>query len=207
MREIDFISVGGFKVGHAQNLQAGTGLTVILPDKCAPCGVDIRGGGPASRETPLLNPLMASTGIHALVLSGGSAFGLDASGGVMQYLEEHDIGYDVGITKVPLVCQSGLFDLSIGDKTIRPDKKMGYQACQNASYDSVPQGNVGAGTGCSVGKMLGPNFAMKSGIGTYAMQVGDVKVGVIIALHCHPRASRKAERKQIFLSKKPRKQE
>ncbi|MFI3170724.1 MAG: P1 family peptidase, partial [Faecalibacterium sp.] len=106
MREIDFCEVGGFRLGHADDQSAATGCTVLLLDDCAPAGVAIRGGGPASRETPLLDPLAAATGIHALLLSGGSAFGLDAAGGVMQYLERKYIGFDVGVTKVPLVCQS-----------------------------------------------------------------------------------------------------
>ena len=103
MEEIGILEVGGFQIGQAQDMEAATGITVLLCDTCAPTGVDIRGGGPASRETPLLDPRAASTGIHALVLSGGSAFALDAAGGVMRYLEERDIGFDVGVTRVPLV--------------------------------------------------------------------------------------------------------
>lgn len=183
MREIGILEVGGFRVGQAQNMEAATGLTVILCDKCAPCGVDIRGGGPASRETPLLDPRAASTGIHALVLSGGSAFGLDAAGGVMRYLEERDIGFDVGITKVPLVCQSCVFDLGIGRQDIRPDAQMAYAACETASRESMQEGCVGVGTGCTVGKCCGAEFAMKSGVGTYAAQVGDIRVGAIVGVN------------------------
>lgn len=183
MKEIPLHEVGGFRVGHAHDEMAATGCTVILCDECAPTGVDIRGGGPASRETPLLSPLAASEGIHAVVLSGGSAFGLDAAGGVMKYLEERNIGFDVGVTKVPLVCQSCVFDLVIGDKTVRPDAAMAYAACENAACGPVAEGCVGAGMGCTVGKYRGPQFAMKSGLGTYAVQVGKVKVGAIVAVN------------------------
>ena len=141
MHEIDIMDIGGFKIGQAEDTKGLTGCTVFLFDKQSPAGVDIRGGGPASRETPLLNPVADAKGIHALVLSGGSAFGLDAAGGVMKYLEERDIGFDVGVTKVPLVVQSCIFDLVIGDKNARPDGKMAYKACENASYDTFLQGN------------------------------------------------------------------
>ena len=183
MREIGILEVGGFRVGQAQDLDAATGLTVILCDTCAPCGVDIRGGGPASRETPLLDPRAASTGIHALVLSGGSAFGLDAAGGVMRFLEERDIGFDVGITKVPLVCQSCVFDLGIGRKDVRPDAQMAYAACEAASRESMQEGCVGVGTGCTVGKCCGTDFAMKSGVGAYAVEVGEIRVGAIVGVN------------------------
>ena len=136
MHEIDIMDIGGFKIGQAEDTKGLTGCTVFLFDKQSPAGVDIRGGGPASRETPLLNPVADAKGIHALVLSGGSAFGPDAAGGVMKYLEERDIGFDVGVTKVPLVVQSCIFDLVIGDKNARPDGKMAYKACENASYDT-----------------------------------------------------------------------
>lgn len=183
MQEIGILEVGGFQVGQAQDLDAATGITVLLCDTCAPAGVDIRGGGPASRETPLLDPRAASAGIHALVLSGGSAFALDAAGGVMRYLEERDIGFDVGVTRVPLVCQSCVFDLAIGRKDVRPDAAMAYQACLNARRDTVEEGCVGAGTGCTVGKCGGADFAMKSGLGTYAVRNGDLCVGAIVAVN------------------------
>lgn len=183
MKEINIMEVGGFKVGHAQNMEAATGCTVMLFDQVAPAGVDVRGGGPASRETPLLNPVSDAKGIHALVLSGGSAFGLDAAGGVMKYLEERNIGFDVGVTKVPLVCQSSLFDLVIGRCDVRPDQAMAYAACEAASYDKMEEGNVGAGTGCTVGKYRGADFCMKSGIGSYAVQAGELKVGAIVAVN------------------------
>lgn len=183
MKRIDFMEIEGFRVGQAQDVEGGTGCTVLLFDECSPAGVDVRGGGPASRETPLLNPVAAAAGIHAVLLSGGSAFGLDAAGGVMRYLEERNIGFDVGVTKVPLVCQSSLFDLPMGRIDVRPDQKMGYEACENASKNPVKEGNEGAGTGCSIGKVLGMEHAMKSGIGTYAVQVGDLKVGAIVAVN------------------------
>ena len=131
-KEISISEIGGFQIGHADDKEGVTGCTVLLFDECAPAGVDIRGGGPASRETPLLNPVADAAGIHAILLSGGSAFGLDAAGGVMQYLEEKNIGFDVGVTKVPLVCQSCVFDLVIGDTKARPDGRMAYEACENA---------------------------------------------------------------------------
>lgn len=183
MEEIGILEVGGFQIGQAQDMEAATGITVLLCDTCAPTGVDIRGGGPASRETPLLDPRAASTGIHALVLSGGSAFALDAAGGVMRYLEDRDIGFDVGVTRVPLVCQSCVFDLAIGRKDVRPDAAMAYQACLNARRDTVEEGCVGAGTGCTVGKCGGADFAMKSGLGTYAVRNGDLCVGAIVAVN------------------------
>lgn len=183
MREIGITQVGGLRLGHAQDEAAATGCTVLLFDACAPAGVDVRGGGPASRETPLLSPLAAAEGIHALLLSGGSAFGLDAAGGVMRYLEERGIGFDVGVTRVPLVCQSCLFDLAIGRADVRPDASMAYRACEYAARGAVAEGCVGAGTGCTVGKYRGKEFAMKSGLGTYAVQVGDIKVGAVVAVN------------------------
>lgn len=177
------MEIGGFRAGHAQDTEAGTGCTVLLFDECAPAGIDIRGGGPASRETPLLDPRMDAKGIHALLLSGGSAFGLDAAGGVMRWLEERGIGFDTGITKVPLVCQSCIFDLAIGRMDIRPDTAMAYRACESASRNPLPQGCVGAGTGACVGKYRGREYAMKTGVGTFAVQVGDVKVGAIVILN------------------------
>ena len=178
MKEIGIMEVGGFRVGHAQNEEAATGCTVILCDRMSPAGLDVRGGGPASRESQILNPVANAEGINAVLLSGGSAFGLDAAGGVQKYLEERDIGCDVGVTKVPLVSQSCLFDLSVGSKDIRPDAAMAYAACENASAAAPAEGNVGAGTGCSVGKYRGIDRAMKSGFGTYALQAGALKVGV-----------------------------
>lgn len=183
MQEIGIMEVGGFRVGHAQNLEAATGCTVLLCDRMSPAGLDVRGGGPASRESQILSPVAQADSINAVLLSGGSAFGLDAAGGVQKYLEERGIGFDVGVTKVPLVSQSCLFDLGIGRVDVRPDAAMAYQACENAGYDAPAQGNVGAGTGCSVGKYRGMGRAMKSGFGTYAIQAGPLKVGALVAVN------------------------
>lgn len=183
MHEIGIMDVGGFRIGHAQNEEAATGCTVVLLDNMSPAGVDVRGGGPASRESQILSPVASAEGINAVLLSGGSAFGLDAAGGVQKYLEERNIGFDVGITKIPLVSQSCLFDLGVGRHDIRPDAAMAYEACENAGYDSPAEGNVGAGIGCSVGKYRGMGRAMKSGFGTYALQAGPLKVGALVAVN------------------------
>lgn len=183
MREIGIMEVGGFCVGHAQNAEAATGCTVLLCDHMSPAGLDVRGGGPASRESELLAPVAQADSINGVLLSGGSAFGLDAAGGVQRYLEERGIGFDVGVTKVPLICQSCLFDLGVGRSDVRPDAAMAYQACENASYESPAQGNVGAGIGCSVGKYRGMERAMKSGFGTFALQAGHLKVGALVAVN------------------------
>lgn len=183
MKEISIKDIENIKIGNAQNREAGTGCTVVICENGAPTGLDVRGGGPASRESELLKPVAAADSIHAVLLSGGSAFGLDAAGGVMQYLEERDIGYDVGITKVPLVCESCLFDLGVGDYQVRPDKKMGYEACVNAEAGNYKDGNEGAGTGATVGKLHGADGCMKSGIGSYAVQIGELKVGAIVAVN------------------------
>lgn len=183
MHEIGIMEVGGFRIGHAQNREAATGCTVLLLDKMSPAGLDVRGGGPASRESQILSPVAQADSINAVLLSGGSAFGLDAAGGVMKYLEERNAGFDVGVTKVPLVSQSCLFDLTVGAVDVRPDASMAYAACENASQDAPEEGNVGAGTGCSVGKYRGMDRAMKSGFGTYALQAGFLKVGAIVAVN------------------------
>ena len=183
MREISIKEIENIKIGNAEHKEAGTGCTVIICESGAPTGLDVRGGGPASRDTELLKPVSAAQSIHAVLLSGGSAFGLDAAGGVMQYLEERDVGFDVGITKVPLVCQSCLFDLGVGNFKVRPDKKMGYEACLNAEKGNYKDGNVGAGTGATVGKLHGADDCMKSGIGSYAVLIGELKVGAIVAVN------------------------
>lgn len=184
MQEIAITEFEHLKIGQAENEQAGTGCTVLLfGEDGAPVGLDVRGGGPASRESELLKPMAAAGVIHAILLAGGSAFGLDAAGGVMQYLEERNIGFDVGVTKVPLVCQSCLFDLTVGDAKVRPDAAMAYCACQNAEQGNYRDGNFGAGTGATVGKLLGMEHCMKSGIGSYAVQVGNLKVGALVAVN------------------------
>ncbi len=183
MKEISIFDIAGVKIGHAQDEKAATGCTAVLFPSICPAGCDIRGGGPASRETPLTDPRMNCEGLNAVLLSGGSAFGLDAAGGVMRYLEERGIGLDVGVTKVPLVCESCVFDLAVGDPFTRPDAAMAYAACEDAENRILKEGNVGVGTGCTVGKMLGGDFAMKSGVGVYAVQVGKIQVGAVVAVN------------------------
>jgi L-aminopeptidase/D-esterase-like protein len=183
MKEIPIMDVGGFRIGQAQNQEAATGCTVLICDEMSPAGVDVRGGGPASRETQILSPVAHADAINAILLSGGSAFGLDAAGGVQKYLEEQGMGFDVGVAKVPLVCQSCIFDLGVGRADLRPDGAMAYEACQNASYAAPEEGNVGVGIGCSVGKLRGMERAMKAGFGTYALQVGPIKVGALVAVN------------------------
>ena len=165
-------TVPGVKIGHAHNLDGLTGCTVIICENGAVGGVDQRGGAPGTRETDALRPMHLVNKAHAIILGGGSAFGLDAATGVMQYLEEKGIGYDVGVAKVPIVSGAILFDLAIGRADIRPDADMGYQACVNATETPPAQGNFGAGTGASAGKILGPHQAMKSGIGSSIVEIG-----------------------------------
>jgi L-aminopeptidase/D-esterase-like protein len=184
MQPIELSHIENFKVGHARNLTAGTGCTVIICESGAVTGVDVRGGAPGTRETDLLDPVNLVAQAHAVLLTGGSAFGLDAAAGVMAFLEEKQIGFDVQVTHVPIVCGAALFDLFVGDHGIRPDKNMGFQACVNARQEESAQGNVGAGTGASVGKILGMNRAMKSGLGCFAFQTGDLKVGALVAVNC-----------------------
>lgn len=183
MKEIKITDIKGIKVGHAQNEKAATGCTVVICEKGAWAGVDVRGGGPASRETELLKPVNLVEQIHAVMLSGGSAYGLDAGSGAMAFLEERGIGFDVQVAVVPIVCGAALFDLIVGDPKVRPDKAMGYEACVNASEEMVTEGNVGAGTGATVGKLLGTGRLMKSGLGTYGVQIGDLQVAAIVAVN------------------------
>lgn len=183
MQEIKITDIKGIKVGHAQDFKGASGCTVILCEKGAWAGVDVRGGGPASRETELLNPINMVEQIHAVMLSGGSAYGLDASSGAMAFLEENGVGFDVGVGVVPIVCGASLFDLVVGDPKCRPDKDMGYEACRNAGSAPVKEGNVGAGTGASVGKFQGVGHMMKSGLGIYAVQVGGLQVAAIVAVN------------------------
>ena len=174
--------VPGIKVGHAHNLEAITGCTVVLCEKGAVGGVDQRGGAPGTRETDLLRPMHLVERAHAVLLTGGSAFGLDAAGGVMAWLEEHKIGFDTGVARVPIVPAAVLFDLAIGDPHVRPDAAMGRAACQAASAEPPAQGSVGAGTGASVGSIYGPGFQMKGGIGTASVDLGGgLIVGAIVA--------------------------
>ena len=183
MKDIDITSIEGFKIGHAQDNEKATGCTVIISQDGAIAGVDVRGGGPATRETDLLDPKNMVEQIHAVVLSGGSAFGLEASSGVMKYLSENNIGFEMKGITIPIVCQASLFDCSVADPKAYPDREMGYQACIDAQNNLPKQGNVGAGTGASVGKFLGFDKAMKSGLGIAAIQVGPLKVGAVVAVN------------------------
>jgi L-aminopeptidase/D-esterase-like protein len=144
----------------------------------------VRGGAPGTRETDLLNPINLVDKAHAIYLSGGSAFGLDGASGVMKYLEERGIGFDVVLTKVPIVPGAVLFDLAVGDYRVRPDAKMGYEACLNASDAEVSQGNIGAGTGATVGKIFGGLRCMKSGLGTASFKSQELIIGAIVAVNC-----------------------
>ena len=186
-KEISIQEIKGIKIGQSENQAAGTGCTVFLSETGIRAGLDVRGGGPASRESELLNPLAAAQVIHAIVLAGGSAYGLGTADGVMKYLEEKGIGFEVGPSlKVPLVCQSDLFDLTVGDPYIRPDKAMGYDACLRAEENGTGNyrdGNFGAGCGATVGKFAGMDYCMKSGIGSYAVQIGELQVGAVVAVN------------------------
>ncbi|RJP53795.1 MAG: peptidase S58 family protein [Anaerolineaceae bacterium] len=177
--------VPGIEVGHAQDDDALTGCTAILCRKGAVAGVDVRGGAPGTRETDLLNPINLVQTVHAVLLAGGSAFGLDAASGVMRYLEEQGIGFDTGVGKVPIVPAAILFDLNLGRADRRPDAQMGYEAAAAATSDAPREGNFGAGTGASVGKMFGAKQAMKCGVGTASMAVGGagVVVGALMAVN------------------------
>jgi len=181
-----FGQIPEFRVGHCENLAAGTGCTVVICTRPegAVGGADVRGGAPGTRETDLLRSENTVQNINAVLLSGGSAFGLDAAGGVMRFLEEKGLGYDVGVTKVPIVPQAILFDLGFGDHRIRPDKEMAYHACVNA-FSSAPwqDGNTGAGAGATVGKIRGMEYAMKSGLGSFCCRIGDLYIGAIVAVN------------------------
>jgi L-aminopeptidase/D-esterase-like protein len=175
--------VSGIEVGQAQDDEALTGCTVVLCRKGAVAGVDVRGGAPGTRETDLLDPVNLVEKVHAVVLAGGSAFGLDAASGVMRYLDEQGIGFDSGAGKVPIVPAAILFDLNLGNGKVRPDADMGYRAAVSASSDAPAEGNVGAGAGASIGKIFGMKSAMKSGIGTASMNVGGLVIGVLVAVN------------------------
>jgi L-aminopeptidase/D-esterase-like protein len=176
--------VAGIEVGHWTDLEAATGCTVILCRQGAVGGVDVRGSAPGTRETDFLRPVNLMQKAHAVVLSGGSAYGLDAASGVMGWLEEQGIGFDVGVAVVPLVASAVLFDLTIGRPDVRPGPEAGYVACQATTDGPVAEGCIGAGTGATVGKLLGPQFATKSGLGSVARRiVGDVIVGALVAVN------------------------
>ena len=184
MTEIPVTAIENIRIGQVENAEAATGCTVFICPEGMRAGLDVRGGGPAARESQLLNPLMSAQVIHAIVLAGGSAYGLGTANGVMTYLEEHGIGFDVGVTKVPLVAQSDIFDLTVGDTFVRPDAGMGYEAADLAlNSPNYRDGNYGAGCGATVGKAAGMDYCMKTGIGSYAVQLGELKIGAVVVLN------------------------
>jgi L-aminopeptidase/D-esterase-like protein len=171
--------VEGVKVGHYTETGRPTGCTVLIFERGATAGVDVRGAAPGTRETDLLNPVNTVQQVQAITLAGGSAFGLDAASGVMRYLDEHKLGFHMGSIVVPIVPAAILYDLSVGDSKIRPTAESGYKACKAATAGKVEEGNVGAGAGATIGKMFGMKSAMKSGLGTASIRVG--KTGVVVA--------------------------
>ena len=177
-------AISGFRVGHGTDTNGCTGCTVILCPEGTVGGVDIRGSAAGSREMDALSPMHLVPYVHAVLLAGGSAFGLDAAGGVMRYLEEHGIGFDVQVTHVPIVPAAILFDLRLGDYRARPDAQMAYQACLRATSGPIEEGSVGAGTGATVGKLLGMPHATKSGLGTTALELnGGLRVAALVAVN------------------------
>ena len=176
--------IPGIEVGQAQDEEALTGCTVILCRKGAVGGVDVRGGAPGTRETDLLDPVNLVEKVHGIVLAGGSAFGLDAASGVMKYLAEQKIGFGLGASRVPIVPAAILFDLGLGKGSRHPDAEMGYAAAAAANPRRVQEGNVGAGTGATIGKIFGLAGAMKAGLGTASLDIGaGVTVGAIVAVN------------------------
>jgi L-aminopeptidase/D-esterase-like protein len=184
MKRDSITDVPGIAVGHADDYEALTGCTVVLCEAGGVGGVDVRGGAPGTRETDLLRPLHLVQRVHAVLLAGGSAFGLEAAAGVVRYLEERRIGFDTRVVRVPIVPAAILFDLGIGRKDVRPDAAMGYEACRRASTDPPAEGNAGAGMGATVGKIFGMAGAMKSGIGTASIDLGGgTIVGALVAVN------------------------
>ena len=182
--EIPVTAIKPVRIGQVENAEAGTGCTVLIVEHGMAAGLDVRGGGPASRESQLLNPLMAAQTIHAVVLSGGSAYGLGTANGVMQYLEEKGFGYDTGFALVPLVVQADIYDLSVGDPKVRPDAAMGYEAARVAFENpNYRDGNYGAGCGATVGKIAGMETCMKTGVGSYVIQIGELQVGAVVVVN------------------------
>jgi len=183
MHEIPITDIG-VKIGQAEDAAGGTGCTVLIAERGMRAGLDVSGGGPASRESELLHPLANAQMVHAIVLAGGSAFGLGAANGVMTYLERRGVGVDVGVTTVPLVVQSDLFDLTVGDKNARPDYAMGMEAARRAvEAPNYRDGNYGAGCGATVGKAAGMDTCMKTGIGSFAVELGPLKIGAVAAVN------------------------
>ncbi len=180
----DICDVPGILVGHDTQLDAGTGCTVVLCERPARGGVDVRGGAPATRETDLLDPSRMMQEAHAVLLAGGSAFGLEAAGGVMRVLEARGIGYNVGVARVPIVPAAALFDLGLGRFDVRPDAAAGARATEAAGRGPVAQGTVGAGTGATVGKLGGPSLAMKGGIGSASERLATGHtIGALVAVN------------------------
>nr|WP_316644484.1 P1 family peptidase [uncultured Roseateles sp.] len=175
--------VAGLRVGHFTDARRPTGCTVLLCEQGAVAGVDVRGAAPGTRETDLLNPVNSVQQVHALLLSGGSAFGLDAASGVMRWLDERGHGFKVGPARVPIVPAAVLFDLWVGDPSIRPDAAAGYAACEAASSEPPAEGCIGAGAGATVGKIFGIERAMKGGIGCASVKVGGVTVAAMVAVN------------------------
>jgi L-aminopeptidase/D-esterase-like protein len=175
--------VPGLRVGHAQDEVARTGCTVILPDRPAVAGVDVRGSAPGSREIEALKPVRLVQEIHGILLTGGSAFGLDATGGVQKYLEERGIGYDVQVARVPIVPTAVIFDLAVGNAKVRPTAEMAYHACLEASATETRQGLVGAGCGATVGKIRGIQHGMLGGVGMAAWKNGTLAIGVLAVVN------------------------
>lgn len=175
--------VEGIRVGHANNREAMTGCTVILCEEGAVGGVEIRGSATGTRQIDSLYPVHVVQQVHAILLTGGSSFGLDAAGGVVRYLEERGKGFDVGITHVPVVPTAVIFDLPLGDHRVRPDADMAYQACLHASSEAVEEGSVGVGTGATVGKLFELDRACKGGVGTASLEAGGLVVGALAAVN------------------------
>ena len=175
--------VRGLRVGHFTDARRPTGCTVILTPEGAVAGVDVRGAAPGTRETELLSPLNAVEQVHAVLLAGGSAFGLDAAGGVMRWLDERGFGVQVGPARVPIVPAAILFDLWVGDASIRPDAAAGYAACEGANTLAVAEGNVGAGSGATVGKLFGIARAMRGGIGSASVTIDGITVAALVAVN------------------------
>ena len=175
--------IAGLKVGHHTDTRRPTGCTVVLCEAGVTCGVDVRGAAPGTRETDLLMPGNLVDKVHALLLAGGSAFGLDAASGVMRWLDEHGHGFAIGPARVPIVPAAVLFDLWLGDARVRPDAQAGFAACEAASTQAPAQGNVGAGAGATVGKMFGIAHAMKGGIGTASLAVDGVRIAALVAVN------------------------
>ncbi|MDR1588578.1 MAG: P1 family peptidase [Oscillospiraceae bacterium] len=182
---MDVSEIPGFRVGQARSREAATGCTVVISERGAVCGVDVSGGSPGTRDTAALDPVMNRKLTHAVLLTGGSSFGLDAAGGVMRFLEERGIGRDVGVTVVPNVAAAVLFDLKVGGWDARPDAAMGYAACGNA-FSGAPfaRGQHGAGTGCAVGKCMGMARSSRGGVGSSVLRHGGLTVGAVAAVNC-----------------------